>query len=141
MKNTGVTRKVDELGRVVIPVELRRTLGITEGTTLGFHVVVENIILRKHEKSCFVTGKVADIVKKVIFHDYGFDPAHCPGEAEGNTHKFALELGDILNYISIISHEMGDSLEDIAQINISRLTTRYPERFSQEASQKRADVK
>ncbi|MRC99768.1 AbrB family transcriptional regulator, partial [Bacillus thuringiensis] len=32
MKNTGVARKVDELGRVVIPVELRRTLGIVEGT-------------------------------------------------------------------------------------------------------------
>ncbi|MBZ8125439.1 hypothetical protein CJ999_29015 [Bacillus thuringiensis] len=49
MKNTGVTRKVDELGRVVIPVGLRRTLGITEGATLGFHVEVENVILRKHE--------------------------------------------------------------------------------------------
>ncbi|MCB5900128.1 AbrB/MazE/SpoVT family DNA-binding domain-containing protein, partial [Bacillus cereus] len=34
MKNTGVSRKVDELGRVVIPVELRRTLGIAEGTAL-----------------------------------------------------------------------------------------------------------
>ncbi|MGX5528590.1 AbrB/MazE/SpoVT family DNA-binding domain-containing protein [Bacillus toyonensis] len=58
MKNTGVARKVDELGRVVIPVELRRTLGIAEGTALGFHVEGENIVLRKHEKSCLVTGKV-----------------------------------------------------------------------------------
>ena len=53
MKNTGVARKVDELGRVVIPVELRRNLGIAEGTALGFHVEGENIVLRKHEKSCF----------------------------------------------------------------------------------------
>ncbi|MGX5746200.1 AbrB/MazE/SpoVT family DNA-binding domain-containing protein [Bacillus toyonensis] len=60
MKNTGVTRKVDELGRVVIPVELRRTLGIAEGTALGFHVEGENIVLRKHEKSCFVTGEVSE---------------------------------------------------------------------------------
>ncbi|PEV32711.1 AbrB/MazE/SpoVT family DNA-binding domain-containing protein [Bacillus cereus] len=60
MKNTGVSRKVDELGRVVIPVELRRTLGIAEGTALGFHVEGENIVLRKHEKSCFVTGKVSE---------------------------------------------------------------------------------
>ncbi|MDD9298709.1 MULTISPECIES: AbrB/MazE/SpoVT family DNA-binding domain-containing protein, partial [Bacillus cereus group] len=58
MKNTGVARKVDELGRVVIPVELRRTLGIAEGTALGFHVEGENIVLRKQDKSCFVTGKV-----------------------------------------------------------------------------------
>ncbi|MGH0944439.1 AbrB/MazE/SpoVT family DNA-binding domain-containing protein [Bacillus mycoides] len=60
MKNTGVSRKVDELGRVVIPVELRRTLGIAEGTALDFHVDGENIVLRKHEKSCFVTGEVSE---------------------------------------------------------------------------------
>ncbi|QGY37189.1 AbrB/MazE/SpoVT family DNA-binding domain-containing protein [Bacillus sp. A260] len=60
MKNTGVSRKVDELGRVVIPVELRRTLGIAEGTALGFHVEGENIVLRKQDKSCFVTGKVSE---------------------------------------------------------------------------------
>ncbi|TXR73469.1 AbrB family transcriptional regulator [Bacillus sp. AR8-1] len=60
MKTTGVARKVDELGRVVIPVELRRTLGIAEGTALGFHVEEEKIVLRKHEKSCFVTGEVSE---------------------------------------------------------------------------------
>lgn len=60
MKNTGVARKVDELGRVVIPIELRRTFGIAEGTALGFHVEGENIVLRKHEKSCFVTGEVSE---------------------------------------------------------------------------------
>ncbi|MDA1640958.1 AbrB/MazE/SpoVT family DNA-binding domain-containing protein [Bacillus cereus group sp. TH177-1LC] len=60
MKNTGVTRKVDELGRVVIPIELRRTLGIAEGTALDFHVDGENVVLRKQEKSCFVTGEVSE---------------------------------------------------------------------------------
>ncbi|MGM2417497.1 AbrB/MazE/SpoVT family DNA-binding domain-containing protein [Bacillus cereus group sp. BceL062] len=60
MKNTGVARKVDELGRVVIPVELRRTMGIAEGTALGFHVEGENIVLRKQEKSCLVTGEVSE---------------------------------------------------------------------------------
>lgn len=60
MKNTGVARKVDELGRVVIPVELRRTLGIAEGTAIDFHVDGENIVLRKQEKSCLVTGKVSE---------------------------------------------------------------------------------
>ncbi|MFT4499047.1 AbrB/MazE/SpoVT family DNA-binding domain-containing protein [Bacillus cereus] len=60
MKNIGVARKVDELGRVVIPVELRRTLGIVEDTALDFHVDGENIVLRKYEKSCFVTGEVSE---------------------------------------------------------------------------------
>ncbi|PGT79479.1 AbrB family transcriptional regulator [Bacillus cereus] len=59
MKNTGVARKVDGLGRVVIPVELRRTLGIAEGTAIDFHVDGETVILRKQEKSCFVTGEVS----------------------------------------------------------------------------------
>ncbi|HFK1756803.1 AbrB/MazE/SpoVT family DNA-binding domain-containing protein [Bacillus sp. FSL R9-9497] len=60
MKNTGFARKLDELGRVVIPVELRRTLGIVESTALDFHVEGENIVLRKYEKSCFVTGEVSE---------------------------------------------------------------------------------
>ncbi|UYW68494.1 AbrB/MazE/SpoVT family DNA-binding domain-containing protein [Bacillus cereus] len=60
MKNTGVTRKVDELGRVVIPVELRRTLGIAEGAALDIHVDGENVVLSKQEKSCFVTGEVSE---------------------------------------------------------------------------------
>ncbi|PFK18170.1 nucleoside triphosphate pyrophosphohydrolase family protein [Bacillus cereus] len=87
------------------------------------------------------SGEVADIVKKAIFHGHGFDPAHCPGEEEGNTHKIALELGDILYYISIMSHEMGYTLEDIAQMNIEKLAKRYPVGFSREASQARVDVK
>ncbi len=86
-------------------------------------------------------GEVADIVKKAIFHGHGFDPAHRPGEEEGNTHKIALELGDILYYISIMSHEIGYTLEDIAQMNIAKLAKRYPDGFSREASQKRVDVK
>ncbi|MBW3496852.1 AbrB/MazE/SpoVT family DNA-binding domain-containing protein [Bacillus sp. FDAARGOS_1420] len=60
MKNTGVARKVDDLGRVVIPAELRKTFGIAEGTALDFHVEGENIVLQKQEKSCFVTGEVSE---------------------------------------------------------------------------------
>ncbi|PGT79483.1 nucleotide pyrophosphohydrolase [Bacillus cereus] len=86
-------------------------------------------------------GEVADVVKKAIFHGHGFDPAHCPREVEGNTHKIALELGDILYYLSIMSHEMGYTLEDIAQMNIAKLAKRYPDGFSREASQARVDVK
>ncbi|MGE6619985.1 AbrB/MazE/SpoVT family DNA-binding domain-containing protein [Bacillus mycoides] len=60
MKNIGIARKIDELGRVVIPVELRRNLGITEGTVVDFHVDGENIVLRKQDKSCFVTGEISE---------------------------------------------------------------------------------
>ncbi|MED1478181.1 MULTISPECIES: AbrB/MazE/SpoVT family DNA-binding domain-containing protein [Bacillus] len=60
MKNTGIVRKVDELGRVVIPIEMRRTLGIVEGSPMEFHVDNQDIVLRKHEKACLVTGELSE---------------------------------------------------------------------------------
>ena len=47
MKSTGIVRKVDELGRVVIPIELRRTLQIEEKDALEIYVDGERIILKK----------------------------------------------------------------------------------------------
>ena len=49
MKSTGVVRKVDELGRIVIPIELRRTMGIEEKDALEIYVDNEKIILKKYE--------------------------------------------------------------------------------------------
>ncbi|CAI8812027.1 MULTISPECIES: AbrB/MazE/SpoVT family DNA-binding domain-containing protein [Bacillus] len=62
MKSTGVMRKVDELGRVVIPKELRRTLAIQEKTPLEIYVEGEKIILKKYEANgaCAITGEVTD---------------------------------------------------------------------------------
>jgi AbrB family transcriptional regulator, transcriptional pleiotropic regulator of transition state genes len=52
MKSTGIVRKVDELGRVVIPIELRRTLSINEKDALEIYVDSDRIILRKYEPTC-----------------------------------------------------------------------------------------
>ncbi|QOR66698.1 AbrB/MazE/SpoVT family DNA-binding domain-containing protein [Cytobacillus suaedae] len=62
MKSTGIVRKVDELGRVVIPIELRRTLGIAEKDALEIYVDDEKIILKKYKPNmtCHVTGEVSD---------------------------------------------------------------------------------
>ncbi|MBM7694793.1 transcriptional pleiotropic regulator of transition state genes [Peribacillus deserti] len=62
MKSTGIVRKVDELGRVVIPIELRRTLGIAEKDALEIYVDDERIILKKYKPNmtCHVTGEVSD---------------------------------------------------------------------------------
>ncbi|GGH88349.1 transcriptional pleiotropic regulator of transition state genes [Pullulanibacillus pueri] len=62
MKSTGIVRKVDELGRVVIPIELRRTLGINEKDALEIYVDDERIILKKYKPSmtCQVTGEISD---------------------------------------------------------------------------------
>ncbi|MEI5919488.1 AbrB/MazE/SpoVT family DNA-binding domain-containing protein [Bacillus cereus] len=62
MKSTGVTRKIDELGRIVIPMELRRTLGIKEKDPMEIFVEDENIILKKYEPGgvCVITGEVSN---------------------------------------------------------------------------------
>lgn len=52
MKSTGVVRKVDELGRIVIPVELRRNLEINEKDALEIFVEGEEIILKKYNPGC-----------------------------------------------------------------------------------------
>lgn len=68
MKSTGIVRKVDELGRVVIPMELRRTLSIAEKDPLEIFVDEDKIILRKYQanKTCAVTGDVSENNKALL---------------------------------------------------------------------------
>ena len=61
IKSTGIVRKVDELGRVVIPIELRRTLGIQERDALEIYVDDERIILKKYEPACVFCGNAEDV--------------------------------------------------------------------------------
>jgi len=62
MKSTGIVRKVDELGRVVIPIELRRTLSIGEKDALEIYVDADRIILKKYEPACIFCGQADRIV-------------------------------------------------------------------------------
>jgi len=52
MKSTGIVRKVDELGRIVLPIELRRTLDIEEKDSLEIYVDGSAVVLRKYQPSC-----------------------------------------------------------------------------------------
>jgi transcriptional pleiotropic regulator of transition state genes len=63
LKSTGIVRKVDELGRVVIPIELRRTLGINIKDALEIYVDGEKIVLKKYEPACIFCGN-ADNIKQ-----------------------------------------------------------------------------
>lgn len=63
IKSTGIVRKVDELGRVVIPVELRRNLGISERDGLEIFVDGDQIILKKYSPSCIFCSNAGDIIK------------------------------------------------------------------------------
>jgi transcriptional pleiotropic regulator of transition state genes len=62
MKSTGIVRKVDELGRIVIPIELRRTLDINIKDPMEIFLDGDCIILQKYkpDMTCMVTGEVSD---------------------------------------------------------------------------------
>ena len=62
MKSTGIVRKVDELGRIVIPIELRRVMDINLKDPVEIFVDTDKIILRKysHTRACMVTGEISD---------------------------------------------------------------------------------
>lgn len=62
MKSIGIVRKVDELGRIVLPIELRRTLDIAEKDALEIYVSDDSIILKKYEQSCIFCGNSKDVV-------------------------------------------------------------------------------
>lgn len=62
MKSTGIVRKLDELGRITLPIELRRTLGIGERDALEIFVEGEKIVLCKYEPSDIFTGEKDDLV-------------------------------------------------------------------------------
>ena len=62
MKSTGIVRKVDELGRIVLPIELRRTLDIAERDALEIYVDGSNVVLKKYRPSCIFCDSNKDLV-------------------------------------------------------------------------------
>lgn len=73
MKATGVVRKVDKLGRVVIPMEFRRLLDLQNAED-SFEIFVEDdkIILKKYQRSCMFCGEIKEAVtlnEKIVCTD------------------------------------------------------------------------
>ena len=63
MKSTGVVRQLDNLGRVVLPIELRRTMGIGVKDLLEVYVDGEDIILRKYQPACLFCGSMENVTE------------------------------------------------------------------------------
>ena len=61
MKSTGIVRKVDELGLIVLPIEMRRTLDIGEKDALEINVEGSSVILKKYKPSCVFCDATKDI--------------------------------------------------------------------------------
>ena len=68
IKSTGIVRRIDELGRIVLPIELRRTMKIADRDSVEIYVDGGSIILRKYEPEPVKTGKgkknICEICKK-----------------------------------------------------------------------------
>ena len=62
MKSTGIVRRVDELGRIVLPIELRRTLNIAEKDSLEIYVDGPSIVLKKYQPACIFCDDAKDVV-------------------------------------------------------------------------------
>ena len=62
MKSTGIVRKVDELGRIVLPIELRRTLDIAERDSLEIYIDGANVVMKKYQPACIFCDSAKDIV-------------------------------------------------------------------------------
>ena len=61
MKASGIIRNVDPLGRVVIPKEIRKVMGINEGDPIEIVKVNNDIVLRKYSKGCIFCGSDKDV--------------------------------------------------------------------------------
>ncbi len=62
MKSTGVVRKLDNLGRVVLPKELRKTLNLDEKDPLEIYVDGEQIVLKKYAPACIFCGEASEVI-------------------------------------------------------------------------------
>ncbi len=62
MKSTGIVRRVDELGRVVIPIELRNKFNISEKDPIEIYVDGSSIILKKYEQNCIFCGNTKKLI-------------------------------------------------------------------------------
>lgn len=75
MKSIGIVRKIDELGRIVLPIELRRSMDIKEGDALEIFIDGNTIVLKKYQPACIFCGNAKDVR---LFKGYNV----CPSCAE-----------------------------------------------------------
>lgn len=64
MKSIGIVRRVDELGRIVIPKEMRTIMNIKEKDPMEFFVNADQVILRKYAPACIFCGEMESVVQQ-----------------------------------------------------------------------------
>lgn len=72
MKSTGMVRKIDELGRIVLPIEIRKTMGIENRDAIEIFVDEDKIVLKKYQPACIFCGNADNVTYfrgKLVCHD------------------------------------------------------------------------
>ena len=131
MKATGIIRKVDELGRIVLPIELRRNLDIAERDELEIYVDGDNVILHKHEASCIFCGSIYgdtmnvseilastladDGVRGIALYDVSkTDTSRMVAEA----FRYSTLVFSSVTYNNRVFPPMGELIDDIAALGL-----------------------
>lgn len=63
MKSTGIVRRIDEFGRISLPVEMRKTMGLEEKAPVEFFVDGNAIVIKKYSPSCVFCGESEAVVE------------------------------------------------------------------------------
>lgn len=63
MKSTGIVRKIDDLGRLVLPIELRRAMSLDYGDAVEVYTNGDTIVLKKYQPGCQLCGSMEDLMQ------------------------------------------------------------------------------
>ena len=66
MRSTGIVRKLDDLGRITLPMELRRTLGFDDRESLEIFVDDDRVVLAKYEPTDIFSGQKDDLIDHLL---------------------------------------------------------------------------
>ncbi len=131
MKNTGVVRRIDELGRIVIPKEIRKSLRIKEGESLEIFVEGDNVVLKKYSEmdgsfaiyNRFVDLFYSELKMNIIVTDRDKVLA-CAGDLKANyvNMSISFELEKLLNKRTTLSSR---SFKNISLVNNNTIKVSY----------------
>ena len=68
MKSTGIVRRIDNLGRVVLPIELRRSFDIDKEDPVEIFVDDNAIVLKKYQPACIFCNEAKDVINLSLIH-------------------------------------------------------------------------
>lgn len=91
MKATGIIRRVDDLGRIVLPKEVRRKLGISEGTPMEIYVSADSVTLKKYYPENELSSMAANLQEAVKEMCVGLGP-----EKTGDIRRHIREIQNLL---------------------------------------------